>query len=222
MGTKEIRWIFIIICFLFCIFNFKFFNPQKIIIEDYTTSFSLEPCEQDKINVHTRKVEEPIIEEEELYTQEELILLAAMVQQEAGMDCCGDRCQQLVAQVILNRVSSSDYPNTIYEVVTQKLYFPEEGEYHYMYITEYLADYYISHPEKISDMCYANALSALNGEVDCPSNIITQSGYIWGGEDNIYAEFEFSTGSMYFCYANGSAPEGWSYTNREYHYIELN
>ena len=52
------------------------------------------------------------------YTEEEIDLMASIVYLEAGnQDMLG---KQLVADVILNRVDSLDFPNTVHEVIYQK------------------------------------------------------------------------------------------------------
>jgi hypothetical protein len=54
------------------------------------------------------------------YTEEELEILALIIYQEAGGDACLDSTRQMVGEVFLNRVESSKYPNTFYEVATQR------------------------------------------------------------------------------------------------------
>ena len=70
------------------------------------------------------KVEEPLDIEEEMENEEfcdSLEILACCVEAEAGnQDLLGKR---LVADVILNRVDSPRFPNTIEEVVSQKYHF---------------------------------------------------------------------------------------------------
>ena len=52
------------------------------------------------------------------YTDEDLYWLAKIVYAEAGYDV--DEGQQAVANVVLNRVNSPDFPDTIYDVIWQK------------------------------------------------------------------------------------------------------
>ena len=51
---------------------------------------------------------------------EALELLAIVIYREAGADSCCDECRRMVADVVLNRVESDRFPNTIYEVLTQE------------------------------------------------------------------------------------------------------
>lgn len=45
--------------------------------------------------------------------------LACVIYQEAGSDSCCDECRRRVADVVLNRVNDSRYPNTIKEVLEE-------------------------------------------------------------------------------------------------------
>lgn len=53
--------------------------------------------------------------EKELYSQEDIDLMARVVMSEASTQ--SDDCKQAIASVILNRVRSDKYPNTVSEVV---------------------------------------------------------------------------------------------------------
>jgi hypothetical protein len=46
-------------------------------------------------------------------------MLACVIYQEAGWDRSCDTCRFMVGDVVLNRVLSDDFPNTIYEVLTE-------------------------------------------------------------------------------------------------------
>jgi hypothetical protein len=52
--------------------------------------------------------------------QRDVELLACVIYQEAGADAQCDDCRRRVADVVLNRVASEHFPDTIYEVLTQK------------------------------------------------------------------------------------------------------
>lgn len=51
------------------------------------------------------------------YTEDDLIQLARIVYAEAGASWCSDAHQRAVATVVMNRVTSSRFPNTIYDVL---------------------------------------------------------------------------------------------------------
>ena len=67
-------------------------------------------------------VEEPVVHvdstSDKTYTDEELEILALIVYQEAGGDNVSDSTRRLVAQVFLNRVNDSRFPDSFYEVAT--------------------------------------------------------------------------------------------------------
>lgn len=63
-------------------------------------------------------VEETVPELQEV-DEEELEMLACVIYQEAGGDCCCDECRYRVADVVLNRVNDSRYPSTIKEVLEE-------------------------------------------------------------------------------------------------------
>lgn len=59
---------------------------------------------------------------------DDLELLACVIYQEAGADYVCDDCRRRVADVVLNRVNSPDFPNTIREVLTAR---DQYGSYHW-------------------------------------------------------------------------------------------
>lgn len=63
--------------------------------------------------------QKPLEAPEVVIDGEELEMLACAIYQEAGSDNCCDECRRRVADVILNRVADSRFPNTIEEVLTQ-------------------------------------------------------------------------------------------------------
>lgn len=123
------------------------------------------------------------------WTEYELDLLAAIIYCEAGSDSCSDRHQQLVGQVVLNRVASDSFPDTIYDVVTQ-----EKPTLQY---STYKVALKIP-PDEIPERCYDNALAVLMGEVDCPDNVVFQANFKQGS--GIYEEHKTSYSTTYFCY----------------------
>lgn len=125
------------------------------------------------------------------WTDEELNMLAALIYYEAGSNDCSDRHQQLVGQVVLNRVNSNEFPDTIYDVITQTKHGIQYSTY-----KKVLKN--MGNRDIIPQRCYDNALVVLNGEVDCPDNIVWQAGFIQGSE--IYEIHETSYSTTYFCY----------------------
>lgn len=96
--------------------------------------------------------------------QEDARIIANVVAHEAPF--CSARHQQLVAQVVLNRVADPRFPDTVREVVEQP------GQYHPTY-TQNLPLYASASPEELR--CFDAAVTALMGDVECPPEVIFQS-----------------------------------------------
>lgn len=118
------------------------------------------------------------------YTEDDLFYLAAAVCREAGGS--SEEIQLLVANVIINRVNSSRYPDTIYGVLTQYMQYGTMWKYG------------ISFPKwadkKVKDQCYSVARRILDGERVCPSNVVFQAEFKQGS--GVYKQFD----GFYFCY----------------------
>lgn len=128
------------------------------------------------------------------YTSEELEWLAKLIWLEAGSEDCTDEHQQLVAAVVLCRVNSDKWANTIKNVISQGngAQYGSYGGYHW-------------YNDVVPQRCYDNALKVLNGEVDYPDNLTYQSSFRQRGfgakEYQVYKTFYTeSTGvTTYFC-----------------------
>ena len=124
------------------------------------------------------------------YTDEELEILALIVYQEAGGDIVSDDTRRLVAQVFLNRVNDSRFPDSFYEVAT------EERQYGRLYWTG------IVWPDRASSQAEAHAVERAytiaqevleSDEPICPEGVIFQAEFVQG---DIYAAQD----GMYFCF----------------------
>lgn len=124
------------------------------------------------------------------YTDEELEILALIVYQEAGGDKVSDDTRRLVAQVFLNRVNDSRFPDSFYEVATA------ERQYGRLYWTG------IVWPDRASSQAEAHAVERAytiaqevleSDEPICPEGVIFQAEFVQG---EIYAEQD----GMYFCF----------------------
>lgn len=62
-------------------------------------------------------IPEPQIELEETYTETDVFWLSRLIYAESGSDACSDDLQLAVGSVVLNRVESDLYPNTIEQVI---------------------------------------------------------------------------------------------------------
>lgn len=117
-----------------------------------------------------------------------LYWLSRAINAEVGSDYCSDELQLLTGSVILNRVKSANYPNTIYDVLHQ------QGQYQCVING--------SINKEPTERCIANAKYLLeNGPVD--SNIIFQAEFEQGSTvskviDIMYNDTYIT--SMYFCY----------------------
>lgn len=115
----------------------------------------------------------------------DLELLACVIYQEAGGNGSCDECRRRVADVVLNRVESDRFPNTIEEVLTAKRQY---GRFHWTGVIW---------PERASNpgekeavaRAYRIAEEVLSGQ---HSELYGQ-GYIW------QAEFKQGTEQIYHC-----------------------
>jgi len=115
---------------------------------------------------------------------DDLYYLAAAVCREAGGS--SEEIQLLVANVVINRVNSSMYPNTVYGVLT------EYRQYGMMWKNG------VSFPswanQDTIDHCYDVARRVLDGERFCPDNVLFQAEFPQGS--GIYKQYD----GFYFCY----------------------
>lgn len=123
------------------------------------------------------------------YTEDDLYCLAAVIWQEAGSTYCSDRLQLMVANVVMNRVDSNQFPDTIRGVITSK----------YAYGTMYWDGVSIptatdSVTKSAIDRCYANAKKILEGYRILPNNVVYQAGFVQGS--GVYT----TESGQYFCY----------------------
>ena len=163
-------------------------NNDPIVVENATVTLTETKTDGETENIvseeNIEEVTEPVTETKN-YTYDDLFYLAAAVCREAGGET--DEIQMLVANVVINRVDSSIYPNTIYEVLTQK------SQYGTMW------KYGVSFPDwadqSIQDHCYDIAKRILDGERVCPENVLFQAEFEQGS--GIYKQFG---DDYYFCY----------------------
>lgn len=114
---------------------------------------------------------------------------------------CSDRQQQLTAQVVINRVRDARFPDTVRGVVEQSNII--NGILVHQYAPSYtqnLPDYATGSAEV--KRCFANAVAVMNGDVDCPSDVIYQANFPQGA--GTYETIQVDTGAYrsttYFCY----------------------
>lgn len=123
------------------------------------------------------------------FSYEDLNLLSKIIEAESGMLWLSDYIRMCVGEVVLNRVSSVEFPDTIAEVVYQ------EGQYHH-------AEYGLLKDVIPTEKCVRVALRLLNGEkVINNVTVVFQSNYILGSGVYEIITDEF-LGNTYLCYSN--------------------
>lgn len=120
------------------------------------------------------------------YTEEDLDLLARVIYAEVGCTWIPDWVQRMVGSVVLNRVESPYYPDTIYDVIYQP------GQY---------APTWDGSIHKTPDArTIENARYLLENGSVCPVNVIGQNSIITGsGVYSSYRDPILGT-TVYFCY----------------------
>lgn len=111
------------------------------------------------------------------YSMEDLECLAHVINGEAGVE--SERCKYYVGSVVLNRVASKHYPNTIQDVVFQS------GQYQCTWDGNY--------DREPSDACYEIAEDLLVNGSSLPSNVLYQAEFKQGSR--VYEKI----GKTYFC-----------------------
>lgn len=115
--------------------------------------------------------------------------LAAVICQEVGnMDT---ELMMMVANVVMNRVASSNFPNTIYGVLTQR--------YQYGMMWKYGIRFPSYASERMKAECYAVADRILSGERVLPGNVVFQAEFPQGSGTYAYYPVPYGL-DLYFCY----------------------
>ena len=117
---------------------------------------------------------------------EDLCLLAKIITSDAGSERLSDEWRMCVGEVVLNRVASPEFPDTVEEVIMQ------EGQYAGVNTDQFT--YYLNPTE---DSVNA-ALRLLQGERLMDPWVVFQANFPQGG--SIYAKYYDSLyGYTYFC-----------------------
>lgn len=122
------------------------------------------------------------------YSESDLMLLAKVIYAEAGSDFLSDEWKMCVGEVVLNRVASPEFPNTIPDVVYQP------GQYHGArsgYIASLIP----------SERCIDVAKRLLNGERIMEPSVVFQANFKQGS--GVYkALYDSHLGWTYSCYSS--------------------
>ena len=119
---------------------------------------------------------------------EELYLLSKIIYAEAGSSWLTDEHQQLVGSVLLNRVASSEFPNSMKACIYQA------GQY-YSENSRYFANL------KPSERAVRNALYLLENGSIAPASVVFQSNYKNLGSGHYKVIYDKYLGTSYFAYS---------------------
>lgn len=140
-------------------------------------------------------VEDVIEEQPELlsapkpqYSDSDLMLLAKVIYAEAGSDFLSDEWKMCVGEVVLNRVASPEFPNTIYDVVYQQGQYQEARSGYIASLTP-------------SERCIDIARRLLNGERLMEPAVVFQANFKQGS-GVCKALYDSHLGWTYFCYSS--------------------
>ena len=132
------------------------------------------------------------------YTYEDIRILATTVYYEAGSTT--EQLRQYVAQVALNRVADSRFPNTVKGIITQK------GQYNTKYAAMETAQA-IKNKDAANgtynwETCKNSVKQAMMGKVAMPSNVLYQANFSQGKGlwKSVYFNSGYFASTSYFCY----------------------
>lgn len=132
------------------------------------------------------------------YSDEDIRILTTTVFHEAGHTT--EQLRQYVAQVVLNRVEDSRFPDTVKGVITQP------GQYSTKYATVEAANAIQATDSKNGTyyygICEDSVKAAMMGQVEMPSNVLYQDNFSQG--KGVWKSVYFNSGwyasTSYFCY----------------------
>lgn len=132
------------------------------------------------------------------YSDEDIRILTTTVFHEAGHTT--EQLRQYVAQVVLNRVEDSRFPDTVKGVITQP------GQYSTKYATVEAANTIQATDSKNGTyyygICEDSVKAAMMGQVEMPSNVLYQANFSQG--KGVWKSVYFNSGwyasTSYFCY----------------------
>ena len=132
------------------------------------------------------------------YSDEDIRILTTTVCHEAGHTT--EQLRQYVAQVVLNRVEDSRFPDTVKGVITQP------GQYSTKYATVEAANAIQATDSKNGTyyygICEDSVKAAMMGQVEMPSNVLYQANFSQG--KGVWKSVYFNSGwyasTSYFCY----------------------
>ena len=180
-------WLFLYIAFCCMVVSAKADGPetdymeimiQSVVDGDSETGHWAESMRAEKIV--RLGLDYPLVE------YDSLDQLSRLVWQEAGSDGISHEWRRDVAQVVLNRVNSSEFPNTLYDVIHQS--------------GQYSGASRLNSAQPTWD-CVSAALDALEGKGDLPNSVVFQANFRQGS--GVYRQYYLAPyGTTYFCYSS--------------------
>lgn len=118
----------------------------------------------------------------------DLFLLSKIICAESGSYWLSDDWKMCVGEVLLNRVASSEFPDTIYEVITQpNQYYSKDNEYFNNLLP--------------NERCVMCAIKLLEGERLLEPSVVFQANFPQGS--GVYLKmYDSRLGNTYFCYSS--------------------
>lgn len=159
------------------------YNDKEYYVHgDYLSNEKVEVEVKEEIVNNVEEVEVPQIKEVQ---EDDLYYLSRILMKELGCDWISDEMQRMVASVVINRVNSPLYPNTIKEVIFQKGQYSNLGNF-----------YSITPTQKVID----NARYVLENGSVLPPNVLYQSEFPQG--NGVYMKYydEVLNNTTYLCY----------------------
>lgn len=152
-----------------------------LLTDKATQTATPEPTAKPTVKPTTQPTPKPTPKPTSLpYSKADLDLLSRLVYAEVGSDWCSDEMQLLVANVVINRMNDSRFPDTLRGVIYQR------GQY------ECVTSGMIK--KTPNARAIANAKRVLSGERFCPAKVVWQSEFRQG--KGLWKK----VGNQYFCY----------------------
>lgn len=160
--------------------NYAQIMVQAAAAGDYAAGQAAEAARNEKIATLGRS-DQPC-------TFNDLMLLSKIIYAEAGSEWLSDEWKMSVGEVVLNRVASPEFPNTIEEVLAQP------------------GQYYGSNSRYFNNLipsvrCAQCAMRLLNGERILEPSVVFQANFRQGGGVQT-AYYDKALGWTYFCYSS--------------------
>ena len=154
-------------------------NTESVLLEPVAVHIQTESTPLKSVLPQTKMQQTEVEAKQEppTYTEDDLFCLAAVIYQEAGAYGISDETRMLVGNVVLNRVESELYPDTIREVLEQY------GQWGTMWSdgVKFPADAREEYAQEAVENAYDCARRLLEGERVCPSNVLFAAEFKQGG-----------------------------------------